>query len=116
MFKYKILLALFAVHTSFALAAETLRDPTRPLQEIVTVPQPAPTFQLHSILISQQRRVAIINGKTVAEGESVEGAKVLRIQPHRVSLLHRGKALELRLHSSTIRRDAANHEATVKHE
>lgn len=101
----------------FALPAtgETLRDPTRPLKEAAPLQRHEPSFQLNAILSGQQRsNVAIINGKTVTEGDSVEGAKVIRILPDRVSLRHGGQSLELRLHTSSVRSDALTYQPAVR--
>lgn len=107
MFRFQMLLAISLLALSLPLMAETLRDPTRPLRE-ATVASPAKaSFELNAILSSQQRIVAIINGKTVAEGDTLEGAKVTRIGANHVYLLYEGKPLKLRLHSSSVRSNAA---------
>lgn len=54
-------------------AQAALRDPTQPLVESQQWQPKLPT--LHSVLISKQRRVAIINGFTVREGQPVPNAK-----------------------------------------
>lgn len=97
--------------SSLPLAAEPfsavkLSDPTRPLQETVSTQRELPALKLNSVLISKQRRLAVINGQTVAEGEQVSGAKVLRISSDRVQLQRAGQSVEIRLHSSQIRSNA----------
>lgn len=99
-----------------ALTAEQLRDPTRPLREAVSAPSRTETFELNTILMSQSRSVAIINGQTVAAGDTVGTARVLSITPESVALLYRGKPLELRLHSSSVRSNAAGQGLTAKYE
>lgn len=80
-----MLIALFAGQPTLA---EALRDPTRPPQ-----PQtPAATAQapldmsLDSILTSDDRRVAVINGQAVREGDHIGNARVQRIGQDRVLL------------------------------
>lgn len=41
-------------------------------------------FQLQSVLISNQRRIAIINGQRVSEGDQIGTAEVSRIEAGRV--------------------------------
>lgn len=43
-------------------------------------------FQLQSILLSPQRRVAVINGRRVTVGDHVDGAEVRAIDAGRVEL------------------------------
>lgn len=102
--------------SSLPVVAEQLRDPTRPLREAVTAPDTTERFELNTILISQSRRLAVINGKTVAVGDSVGTAQVLSIAPQSVALVHRGKPLELRLHSSSVRSNADSQGLTASYE
>lgn len=116
MFKLPIVLSALGLMTSLLVsslpwAAEPLNavklsDPTRPLQETVPTQRVLPALKLNSVLISEQRRLAVINGQTVAEGEQVGGAKVLRISSDRVLLQRAGQPVEIRLHSSVIRSNA----------
>lgn len=55
------------------------------------------TWQLESILISEQRRVAVINGRTVSVGDTVDQARVMAIAPGSVSLEAEGETVELTL-------------------
>ncbi|NNG14105.1 MAG: MSHA biogenesis protein MshK, partial [Gammaproteobacteria bacterium] len=57
------------------LVAAALEDPTRP-PDFVGAANGAkqtqvPTWQVNSILISKDRRVAVVNGKTVRQGDQV---------------------------------------------
>ena len=92
-------------------------DPTRPpsAQEIraffgqesnATEPE-AQRWQLQSILIADQRRIAIINGRRVSEGDRINAAEVLTIEPGRVELRHRSEPIVLILAS---RRRGGHHE------
>jgi len=78
-----------------------LPDPTRPGNfsapaERSEIPS-AKQFKLHSLLISSQRRVAIINDKSVEVGDLVNGATVRRIDKNRVELDKQGTRFSLSL-------------------
>lgn len=92
--------ALFAV----PLLAETLSDPTRPLDSAPAVGSSATTAAaapsgpvLQSTLISPLRRSAVISGRTVKIGDTVDGAKVVDIQSYEVRLRRGGREASLRL-------------------
>ena len=76
-----------------AVGAEALRDPTRPPAEINTpssvAPHIAPSAKtgLQSIIISPQRRAAIINGQTVELGEKYGKAKLIEVNERGVVLM-----------------------------
>ncbi len=55
---------------------ETLRDPTQPL-DYSRDGDSSGDLQLHSILIGPTRRIAIINGKSLKEGEPFPGRENL---------------------------------------
>ena len=69
--------------------AEVLRDPTRPLHR---APQgtAAPVLRLHSILIGDKRRAAIINGEYLSERDTHRGVTVIRILPGKVIVRQNG--------------------------
>lgn len=71
MFKYCVK-ALFLVSTVCCgcCFGEVLRDPTRPLGSFDKRETP---LQLHSVLIGATRKVAIINGKSLHEGDAIPG-------------------------------------------
>ncbi len=71
-----------------------MRDPTKPLR-FVAESQGLASLSLHSVLISEERKFAVINGKQVKEQELINGAKVIAIQPGRVRLLINGREKEL---------------------
>jgi len=87
-----------------------LDDPTRPVNIVNTTTSATAvtsSWDLSSILVSPQRRVAIINGKTVKSGETLAGAKVLMINETSVKLKYRGEIILLKLfpHSVKTARD-----------
>ncbi len=57
----------------------------------------AATWRLESVLISEHRRVAVINGHTVGTGDQVDGAVVTAIAAGSVRLEASGETVELTL-------------------
>ncbi len=91
------LLLLFAAffNSSVGLAAtmtlsngEVLKDPTQPSDwaKPKTVSQVKRSYKLNYLLYADDRRQAIINGKSVVEGDRVSGAKVMKISENSVTL------------------------------
>lgn len=95
-------LALLAPCAS-ALAQTGLGDPTKPTAlsdpDEVAAAQAAqgPRWRLQSTLVADTRRVAVINGRTVAQGERVDGAQLVEIRQDGVTLEHEGQRITLRL-------------------
>ncbi len=75
---------------SFAVRAEDLPDPTRPPASIFlpATAEKAENFSsgLHSIIISDIRRAAIIDGQTVELGEEHRGARLIEVSESGVVL------------------------------
>jgi len=92
-----------------------LRDPTRPPGKRVLVQAdtgkpvaaPAPKPKLTSILISQARRLAVINGQLLREGDAIAGMTLEQVAKHQVRLrtANGSKALVLQLPSAQIGKD-----------
>lgn len=82
-------------------APAQLRDPTQPTAlEDAAPPRPAqsgPRWRLQSTLVADDRRLAVINGRSVAQGERVDGAVVREINRGGVTLEVEGRRIELRL-------------------
>ncbi|WP_062065482.1 hypothetical protein [Cellvibrio sp. OA-2007] len=104
---------LCAVLLSVDLIAEPatadVRDPTMPLGHVAVNASGAAVqlFTLNSILISPQRKLAIINGKTLREGQLIPGSanvKVQRISAQVVVLQQAEETLVLRLSPSILKR------------
>jgi hypothetical protein len=57
-------------------------------------------FVLNSVLISAHRRIAIINGTRVKEGDQIGGAEVVQINPGGVRLKAEGETFEVRMTAS----------------
>ncbi|NNJ93500.1 MAG: hypothetical protein HKP57_02030 [Halobacteria archaeon] len=91
-------LALFAAPTLAGDAA--LSDPTRPWKTAGYQGQQASSagsYTLSSTLVSSTRRVAVINGRHVIEGEAVGNATVLKIRKHDVILQSPQRQITLKL-------------------
>ncbi len=99
----RLLLGLSFLLPQALMAANDLRDPTRPLSYAQSKTVTESALVLHSVLISDSRKVAVINGQRLQEGEAIkhsEGVHVLRIFPHSVELKQAGKRWRLRLNKS----------------
>lgn len=96
-----ILLTVLLACGSLA-AANTLADPTRPANAALYSPARLQgtghnSWVLNSTLIAADRRVAVINGEHVSEGESVGNATVIRIRKLEVLIQVAGKRINLKL-------------------
>ena len=80
-------------------SAEELRDPTRPHTYTVERATVAgvPRFSINAIFVSDERRLAIINGERVQVGDRVSGATVVSIEKEQVTLSVSGKQFTARL-------------------
>jgi len=107
-------------------AAAQTNDPMRPppfalqkykLEKLKKNPPPAPLptnpneeqpWVLNSILYSKQRQHAVINNVLVRKGERIRGARLVRLTPESVRLVHKGKIIDLDLRSryKSIRKSA----------
>lgn len=82
-----------------ASAQERLPDPTE-VTSVARQPsarQENPVWVLESTLVAADRRVAVINGRTVEVGDQVQGAKVAQIEVYGVRLRTPGGSVELTL-------------------
>jgi MSHA biogenesis protein MshK len=76
-------------------AEPPLGDPMRPFgarpagAAAESVPS-KPRFVLTAVLIAPSRRVAVVNGAPRLEGEAVDGATIVAIEPRAVRLRERG--------------------------
>ena len=103
--KYAIFILSILLYSTGVAGVENLPDPTRPpdylsRQTIVQAPRQRQdvTFNLTAIRIDEDDRSAIINGKLLREGESVESATLLEIHPARVVLEYENRQLVVRLY------------------
>lgn len=96
---FSFLFALFS-------AAHALQDPTQPADYLdsgplppsdETAPAPQAEWVLSSTLVARERRLAVINGQLVKEGDTLDGAQVVGITPLAVQLKTAQGALTLNL-------------------
>ena len=64
---------------------------------------PTPTSGLQSVLISDQRKIAVIDGRRVGVGDRVGQAVVTDIQPYRVLLRRGDQTITLKLQPQAIK-------------
>lgn len=95
------LLLVVSLSAMDVVALEGLKDPTRPSHFSsagnVYLDGLKKQYVLNSILISDQRRVAVINGQRVTEGDRIENAVVRGIQKSQVSLVIDGANIDIHL-------------------
>lgn len=93
-------------------SAAALSDPTRPqdlspakLESLGIVMEEAePTYTLQYVLYSDRRRLAVINGQRVREGDRVDDARVLLIRPGEVRIGLPGEIRALKLGFTDIKK------------
>lgn len=107
-----ILAALLCVLTASTAAAQALRDPTRPPPAAGTKSAAGRIEQsgwiLQSVLISPERRYAIINGEVVGLGGSIAGAELVAVAEERVTLRTREGLRVVRLFPDVRRLSSAD--------
>lgn len=88
-------------------AAENMSDPMRPPMSGAAVERNSgePRWQVTGILISTERRLAMINNRLIGVGESVDGARVRNILGNSVELDIDGRTVVLRPVTGSLRRD-----------
>jgi MSHA biogenesis protein MshK len=76
-----------------SLQAYALQDPTRPpdADSQPVVASPAREIRLGSILLGKERRIAVIEGVALKEGDSHDNIRVRRIFKDRVEVTDRGQ-------------------------
>lgn len=90
------LLLFLAIPATSALA---WYDPMRPQGDGAAAlkTEPETPLTLTSILMAQQRRVAIVNSRVVTEGDRINGYRVVRITDYQVELQKGSKHHQLQL-------------------
>ena len=109
----KLLLVLCICLTN--VQANTLQDPTRPSQNkpIFNTGQSSSVLahsalKLTAIINSNEYKQAIINGRSVAEGQQVQGYKVIFISQNHVVLNSSDGKQSLFVNNNNIKKDANN--------
>lgn len=101
--------ALFSLSAGAGELADPMEPPEyRDREKPVAKKPPTVHYTLTSTFIAPERRVAIINGRRVSEGDWVGGARVVEIQPSSVRLVRRGRAYRLSLVPLATKRPVAN--------
>lgn len=97
-----------AIALAFAASsqADELVDPTRPVNLApATVSQDleqSPALKLETVVVSPYRRVAIINGNTLRQGDSIAGAILEEIGKDSVTLRRNGDAVILSISPAAV--------------
>jgi MSHA biogenesis protein MshK len=88
-------------------ASENMRDPMRPPTGAAAVERASsePRWKVTGILISPERRLAMINDRLIAVGGKVDGARVRNINSNSVELDIDGRSVVLRPVTASLRRD-----------
>lgn len=103
---------LLAIALSAAMAsafAQQMRDPTRPPSFVAPAGTAAvreSDLVLQTVLISTERRAAIINGRLLRLGENIAGMQLMSISESEVQLRGRGESRTLHLFPAVDRRDS----------
>ncbi|TCK16868.1 MSHA biogenesis protein MshK [Thiogranum longum] len=98
-------LAVIVLGVLLANTAMAFSDPTRPADPVLYFGNGNSRggWALQSIIFSNDRRIAIINGQRVKEGGRIGSARVARIENSHVVLKTRGRTLKLRLHPDLVK-------------
>ncbi len=106
MFKQStILIALSLAGLFFtSMTRATLFDPTRPANRSHEISNGA--LSLESTIVSEERRLATINGRVMKVGDRFQGATLIAIYPYRVELKRGSRIIYLRLHPRLNKTDA----------
>lgn len=106
-----ILIAIAFLHVCVA-QAQAGTDPTRPLtgyaqsNNVTNDNAEQDSIRLNSILVSSNRKIAIINGQQLHENQTIKGigAKVKKIDIDSVTLQQGNKIWQVLLNETTIRK------------
>lgn len=106
---YKLLYSLLLILITFPVFAdaEKLRDPTMPMGQQAASQHPAAVaLHLNSVLISSQRRVAVINGQALRQGEEIKGSgfRVVSIKTNSVTVQSNNATRVLSLIDSKVKK------------
>ena len=105
MFKRTLALAALSFLALADVSAQALQDPTRPLGHVTSAKNQHAVIKLNSVLISDLRKVAVINGEQLAEGETIAGSagvRLKRIMPRSVLLSKEGRQWRVSLENNPV--------------
>ncbi|MCG6866310.1 MAG: general secretion pathway protein GspB [Thiogranum sp.] len=104
----RLLPALLLITVMATMNASALQDPTRPMDPALYFGNRhsggTSDWALQSILSSAERRIAVINGTRVREGDRIGTARVVSIRPSHVVLNTGKRTLTLQLWPEPIRK------------
>lgn len=100
-FGFSLMLICTFGYTDYVLSDNKLRDPTKPLNFSSKASHKA-KLKLQSIIIGDNKREAIIDGRRVQEKQTISGATILSIRSQTVVYSHLGKTHTLRLRKTNI--------------
>jgi hypothetical protein len=96
--------AALVLHLAAAGADErAVRDPMQPFRAAegaAAAEIAAPRYALTAVLISAARRIAVVNGQLYRQGDIVDGAEVVQIEPNAVHLRAADGSFVIRLASA----------------
>lgn len=93
-------LLLFAIAMPAGSEDAPVRDPTQPYRPVTTPGARGSTprrFELTAVLISSERKIAVINGAFHREGDWIDGAQITRIELQAVRLQRGSEETVVRL-------------------
>ncbi len=93
----RLALALLLFAPLLINGAERPRDPTTPYAFRPAALAKTVRFDVTAIFVSETRRVAVINGKRVTEGDEIDGAIVIKILKDSLQLKLHGKQVTTHL-------------------
>lgn len=105
---FKLIALILALIIPAAFGGEPgVNDPTRPSHLVAPARTTAvPAWHVESILISPERRVAVINGRSVGVGDWISGAQVREILPYEVRLDYKGEPRRAVLTGAQVKTEA----------
>ena len=100
---YPVLVAVLFL-TTFAIAAQQLRDPTRPPADMLTgtgsgtgKSRPGSGMVLQTVVISPDRQAAVISGRLMSIGDTISGFRLAEIHEGEVVMKGRSGTRMLQL-------------------
>lgn len=110
---YRVALVMWLAGFLYLVPAQAeLRDPTRPpgyaAAAAVGAVMPSRSWELTSVLISGMRKVAVLNGRSVREGDAIGDAMVVKILPTAVRLSEKGRVFTVSLVSAGAKQPAGS--------
>ena len=94
------LLLLFSLFFVMKVMAIPLYDPTHPTSAVLHEGGDLYGITVSSILFSNKRHIAVVNGKYVKEGDMIQGLKVIKIHSNSVVFQSDKKEFFVPVHTS----------------